>query len=157
MGRKKRLMYLVSPYTHEDPKIRERLYDYAVAAQAYFACKHEENFAVYSPIAQWHQAAIRFDLPKDASFWEDRDRIFLDLAECIGVVICLALKSSQGAWEEIVFALRKKIPIFTVNLKELRKTGLFYFDLSKEEEKDDFTFETTLDRCRDNWVIPGEK
>lgn len=63
-----RRIYLASPYTSPDPRIREFRY---VAACSAAALVMEKGDLVFSPIAHSHPLARYYELPPSFGFWEE--------------------------------------------------------------------------------------
>jgi hypothetical protein len=85
------LIYLASPYSHEDPRVREWRFR---AAAWYASTLMQRGWLVFSPIAHTHPIA-EFGLPKGWDFWKQYDEKFLDA--CGGlVVLCI------DGWKESV-------------------------------------------------------
>lgn len=83
-------IYLISPYSHDDAKIREERYNAAVDATADLIKK---GYIVFSPIVHCHPLALKHNLPGDHVYWKEYDRAFIEWAD-IGYVLRI-----QG-WEE---------------------------------------------------------
>jgi len=102
------MIYLASPYTHDDPSIREARYLKAAAETVRLAgLRH----VVYSPIVHWHEVAKRHFLPHDASFWEHQNRSMLELATTLYILTLDGWKESLGVTQETLWAKQLHIPI----------------------------------------------
>ena len=84
------LIYLATPYSHEDPAIRQERFEVVnrVAASLMLAGEH-----VYSPISHTHPIALAGDLPKCWDFWQEFDRLML--SKCYKMLIL-----RQEGWQE---------------------------------------------------------
>jgi len=69
------MIYLASPYTHEDPAVMQHRFELACDACAYLLSNGEY---VYSPIVHTHPIAIRNDLPRPFEFWQGFDQHMID-------------------------------------------------------------------------------
>ncbi|NLS96664.1 MAG: DUF1937 family protein [Planctomycetaceae bacterium] len=94
------MIYLASPYTHPDPKVREHRYQEACrcAAQLIRTGHH-----VLSPISHSHGIA-QYGLPGDWAYWESLDRRFLEMCDEVGVLMLDGWKESNGVQAEIRIA-----------------------------------------------------
>lgn len=106
----KKLVYLASPYTHEDAAVMDAR---CKEAQKEAARLMLDGFAVFSPIAHSHGLAdyIPEALRRDAVFWLEQD--FPLLARCDELrVLCLpGWEESVGVRAEIEFAHARGIPV----------------------------------------------
>jgi hypothetical protein len=75
------LVYLASPYSHDDPAVMEKRFDQVCRHAAHLT---RTGWVVYSPIAHTHPIA-QHGLPTGWDFWEKYDREFLD--RCSGMVV----------------------------------------------------------------------
>jgi len=91
------MIYLASPYKHNDPLVQAERYAKACAARDYFL---RQNVWVYSPIAHNHPG---YDLPRTWSFWCEYD--FDMLSRCDNLyVLCLdGWMESEGVNAEISY------------------------------------------------------
>lgn len=71
-------IYLISPYSHEDEKVREERYNAAVDATAELIKK---GYIVFSPIVHCHPLALKHNLPGDHVYWKEYDRAFIEWAD----------------------------------------------------------------------------
>lgn len=96
------MIYLASPYTHEDPLEMERRYLANISALRFLMVKETE--IVYSPIVYWHNVAKMLNLPHGFEHWEDYDRQMLRLASKVIVLRIGGWESSKGVKAEIEIA-----------------------------------------------------
>lgn len=73
------MIYLATPYSHNDPSVRKHRFDTAVAACAILA---KASVVVYSPIVHWHPVEIAHGLEFAHAFWKFNDCAMMDLASC---------------------------------------------------------------------------
>jgi hypothetical protein len=80
------LIYLASPYSHEDPAVREERFRIVCRAAARLMA---QGNLIFSPIAHSHPIALAGQLPTEWDYWEQYDRAHL-LAACELWVLKLA-------------------------------------------------------------------
>ena len=102
------LIYLASPYSHEDPEIRQQRFETVcfVAANLMREGRH-----VFSPIAHSHPIAVKGDLPLDFSYWEEFDRKMVSACQELWVVRMDGWVESRGVKAEIKIAEEVGIPV----------------------------------------------
>lgn len=102
-------IYLISPYSHEDPMVRHyRFEEAAKAAGELITIGH----IVYSPIAHCHPIAIACNLPGGNLFWSEMNEEFMRWAD-IGVLLELdGWKGSIGVDEDIKFLQKTGKPFY---------------------------------------------
>jgi hypothetical protein len=94
------LIYLVSPYTHSDPAVRQARFEAACRAAARLI---RMGKSVFSPIVHSHQLC-RYDLPLDWQFWQQHDLKFLAMCDEVVVLKLDGWERSQGVQAEIAAA-----------------------------------------------------
>lgn len=102
------LIYLASPYTHDDPWVRQERYERALDALTYLL--RQDKF-VYSPIVHSHHADGRLRGTKDHDFWMRQAIEMLHRCDAMTVLMLDGWKLSKGVAEEIVVASRLGIPV----------------------------------------------
>ena len=102
------LIYLATPYSHDDPAVRESRF---LAVNAYAATMMREGLHVYSPISHTHPIAQAGDLPKGWDYWEKYDRAML--AACSKVVVFCqeGWRESTGVAAEVRIAKEMGLPV----------------------------------------------
>ncbi len=95
------MIYLASPYSHDDPYIMESRF-HAAAKKASELMKNGE--IVFSPIVHAHPIA-QYGLPKEWEFWQKFDEFFLSLASEIYVLMLDGWQESTGVNNEIRIAM----------------------------------------------------
>lgn len=102
------LVYLATPYSHDDAAVRQRRFEIVngVAAELIGRGIH-----VYSPISHTHPIAIAGELPKGWDFWEACDRLIL--SACVKMIVLRqpGWKESVGVSAEIRMAKEMHLPI----------------------------------------------
>lgn len=96
----KELIYLSSPYTHNDPAIMHKRYE-AVCAVA--CTLMQSGYFVFSPIAHCHGPA-QYGLPKDFNYWQEYNRLMIDRCDRVMVVELAGWSYSEGVMAEIDYA-----------------------------------------------------
>ena len=101
------LVYLASPYSHEDAHVRAWRFHWAAE---YAAKLMRDGWMVFSPIAHTHPIA-EFGLPKGWVFWEKFDRLFLDACSGLVVLKLPGWEKSTGIKAEIEYMTDTGKPI----------------------------------------------
>jgi hypothetical protein len=103
------MIYLASPYSHDDITVRDARYRAARNACAVLARAGEH---VISPIVHWHCAAFMYDLPTDALYWRAQNHATIDACECVYVLTIEGWRDSLGVQDEIRYAGEHGIPVY---------------------------------------------
>lgn len=101
------MIYLASPYTHPDPRVREARFDAACLATAALV---RAGQIVFSPIVHGHPL-VRFDLPIEWEYWERFDREHLRRCDEVAVLMIDGWRESRGVQAEIDLAIEMDLPI----------------------------------------------
>ena len=107
------MIYLASPFTHDDPAIRQQRFESACRAAAALICRGK---TVFSPIA--HSFAIcRYGVPLDWRFWQQHDQRYLEVCDEVVVLMLDGWRESVGVQAEIAIArkLGKPVTFLSVN------------------------------------------
>lgn len=102
------LVYLASPYSHEDPLVMERRYRAAVRAAGILA---KTDHAVFAPIAHSHEIGRDIGTSTDHEFWMRQDLPVLERCDVLAVLSIDGHMTSRGVREEVAFAKREGIPV----------------------------------------------
>ena len=102
------MIYLASPYTHNDPKVEEARYQFACLATGRLI---KEGQHVYSPIAHSRAIAQQTDLPTDFGFWAAYDTDMISKCDEVVVLTLNGWKESKGVQAEINIARALNKPI----------------------------------------------
>lgn len=104
------LVYLASPYTSTDPKVR--------AARVEAACRHtaallEEGHPVFSPVAHSHGICdyLKDDRRLDPEFWMLQDLAVLEHCTKVVVLMLPGWDQSRGVGREIAEAAHRGIEV----------------------------------------------
>lgn len=100
-------IYLASPYSHPDPRVRRERY---FAAQDCVTWMLARKIWVYSPIVHCHFMAIDHELPKDATFWREYNRVMLKSAVALWILQISGWMDSEGVYDEVESAEEFNLP-----------------------------------------------
>jgi len=101
------LIYLCSPYTSDDPAIRQQRFEAACRAAAAMI---RQGQTVFSPIAHSH-AICAFGVPLDSRFWSRHDRRYLEACDEVAVLMLDGWQTSVGVQAEIAIARELGKPV----------------------------------------------
>lgn len=107
------IVYLASPYSHPDPRIREERYGHASYMAAMLM---RDGRLVYSPIVHSHPLT-RLGLPTTWDYWRTLDEAMLSRCQELLVLTLDGWENSEGVMAEIRLARKLGIPV--------RYTGLW--------------------------------
>ena len=105
---KETMIYLASPYSHEEAFIREVRYQGALMAVGALMA---QDFLVVSPIVHCHEVAIRVALPSSWDYWK---KFCTALLLGCGQVVVLKLpgwEDSKGIAAELAISRELHLPI----------------------------------------------
>lgn len=109
------LIYLASPYSHPDEKVREwRFHQACKAAGALI----QGGLFVFSPIAHGHPIAQHAKLPTDWKFWEAYSRTILRGCSRMMVLAIDGWESSVGVSAETDMARKLGLPVEIIEHNE---------------------------------------
>ena len=92
------LIYLGSPYSHPEPRVRQRRFELVCAVAA---AMMRVGHLVFSPIAHTHPIAEAGDLPKGWDFWKRYDEVMLAASARLVVLKLPGWEESKGIAGEI--------------------------------------------------------
>lgn len=95
------LVYLASPYSDDDERVREARFDKACRVAKHLI---GHGYNVFSPIAHSHPVATHYgspELPKGWSFWRRIDTQFLRACDELFVLTLPGWRESEGVLAEI--------------------------------------------------------
>ena len=101
------VVYLASPYSHPDPRVRDARFQAACRAAAALLSAGE---IVFSPIAHSHPIAAH-GLPTAWEFWECADRELLRRCDELLVLMLPGWQESRGVQAEIATARELGMPV----------------------------------------------
>lgn len=102
------LIYIGSPYTHEDPRIMELRYQKVLKVTANLL---KEGFHVVSPIVHCHPLSVQFTLPPNFDFWREYNLNLLSKCDILLVINTDGYLYSKGLKGECDFAKSQGIKI----------------------------------------------
>lgn len=101
--------YLLCPYSHPDPTVREYRFKKANEAAAKLM---SEGHIVFSPISHSHPIAVTGKIDAlDCGFWLDQDLEFMRFSKLCVVLELPGWGKSKGIKKELVEADRQYIPV----------------------------------------------
>ena len=102
--------YLASPYSHDDPDVRQRRFVEVCKAAAHLMV--HERIAVFSPIAHGHSISDCADMDAmDKNFWMSQCLPFVGFADEVVVLKLDGWDESDGVRSEIEQAHLLGIPV----------------------------------------------
>lgn len=114
------MIYLASPYSHDDPDIREERFEAVCGVAAELMAEH---IVVFSPIAHTHPIAEHGNLDgMDADFWLKFDKEFILRSEVVWVLMLDGWRESYGVNWETEFAKEHDIPVGYIDPETLELT-----------------------------------
>ena len=102
------MIYLASPYSHDDEAVRLERFRQSVRAAGKLmnlGCK------VYSAIGHSHPIAVECNLPLGWDYWEAFDRWYIERCSCVVVLILKGWDESSGVKAEMKIASELGKPI----------------------------------------------
>ena len=119
LARSRLVVYLASPYSHEDPKIMELRYKKACRAAGLLM---REGCVVFSPIAHSH-GVVKYNkkLPTSWDFWCYQDLEMMKRCDALVVLQLNGWDRSQGVRAEMQFADRLKLPMYYMEKSYVEK------------------------------------
>lgn len=106
------MVYLASPYSHENDDTQRTRYEQVMHA-VYLLMR--AGYAIISPIVHCRPLTLRFDLPHHAAFWREYNSKLIRCAEELWVLRLDGWKESVGVTWEIALAKELKKPITYVS------------------------------------------
>lgn len=103
-----KLIYIGSPYTHEDPGIMELRYQKVLKATADLL---KEGYHVVSPVVHCHPLALKFTLPPHFDFWREYNLKILSKCDILLVLNMEGYLYSKGLKGEYDFAQKNGIKV----------------------------------------------
>lgn len=115
-----KLYYLASPYTHEDPFIKEARFNIICNVAARLMRVY--NFHLFVPIAMSHPIQLIGGCAGSWAYWEEYDKLILARCDELLVVTMDGWESSIGVIAEIAYAKQNNLPVRYVNPDTLSLT-----------------------------------
>lgn len=107
------MIYLASPYTHADPKIRAARHVAICKVAAYLM--EQLDLVVYSPIAHSHPIEAHLRSPKSHEWWMRQCIGMLRKSDALYVCKLPGWEDSKGVGIEICHARRLDLPLVAVD------------------------------------------
>jgi hypothetical protein len=104
----KRLIYLASPYTHDDETVRTQRFWQACAVAGRLM---REGHKVFSPIAHSHPIALCGGLPTHWEFWKEYDEAVLESCSELWILTLPGYLESTGVAAETAIAEALGLPV----------------------------------------------
>lgn len=105
-----KLVYLASPYSHDDEGTRTRRYKQVCRVQARLYTKYPE-YTFFGPIAMSHGVSVHGDLHFDWQFWQEHDYEFIRRSDELWVIMIDGWENSQGVQEEVKYMKSQNKPV----------------------------------------------
>jgi len=105
---KDHLIYLASPFTHENTNVEHHRF---IQAEVITALILKNNFNVFSPIVHCYEIAKKFKLPSDFTFWAIYDEAMLKRCTHVVILDIEGWEISKGVANEKRLAEKYNIPI----------------------------------------------
>ncbi len=106
------MIYLASPYSHQDPKVMDhRFHQVAESAARLMAA----GVQLFCPITHTHPIVIAGALPRGAEYWLTFDRWFIERCDAVVVVMIDGWEESVGVTHEIEMARVLGKPVIFVD------------------------------------------
>jgi len=114
------VIYLASPYSDPDPRVREERFHAACRAAAELM---RAGKLVFSPIAHTHPI-VKYGLPKGWEFWQAYDREHLEACEEVLVLMLDGWMQSVGVLGEIRIAEELGKPVSFISPQYAEEAGM---------------------------------
>jgi hypothetical protein len=114
------MIYLASPYSSNDPAIRQERFEAVCRIAARLL---RQGRTVYSPIAYGH-AICAYGVPGDWRFWQRHDRPFLEACDEVVVLMLDGWQDSLGVQAEIALAREMGKPVSFMAVRREKKRAL---------------------------------
>ena len=111
-----RISYLMSPYTHKDPRVMQGRYEKAVEVVYALTTK---NHLIFSPIMYCHPIAEMCDVARNYDFWRPFNRAMILISDASIVLQLKNWHESTGILHEMNLFRATNKHICYVTLKEL--------------------------------------
>lgn len=103
-------IYLISPYSHKDEKVRKDRYHSAIKAAGGLMNK---GYIVFSPIVHCHPIALEFSLPMGRLYWRNHDLAFIRWADAGYVLRIPGWEDSIGVASDIAALVNLGKPVYS--------------------------------------------
>jgi len=103
------IVYLASPYTHPEPKVRQQRFEAVCRAAARLMC---DGVYLFSPVAHTHPMVVMGSLPHHFEYWREFDLRFLMMCSSIAVLKLPDWSMSKGIMHELRIAAERQMPVW---------------------------------------------
>jgi len=133
-----KLVYLASPYTHDNFAVREARF-----LEIVFCCgwmmNHTQDTYFYSPIAHTHPIAIRCKLPGEWQFWANFDECLVARCNELWILCVPGWTKSTGVKAERKLAEKFGLPIrFVILHPEHPTESNLRYEVTDTEPEDNY-------------------
>ena len=128
------LIYLASPFSDSERRVREERYNFAVEATSLLL---KIGTFVYSPIVHNYVIASRYELPNEFSFWQEFDSLMIGKCDILAVLMLPGWNESIGVTCEIDLALELGKTVKYIKLDELRYTDPYKLRMMLRAERNE--------------------
>ncbi len=125
-------IYLASPYSHDDPSVRQGRYDLAMVAVAALMRKQG---VVFSPIVHDHNLALRCMLPTNFPFWQKHSQVFIYQSAEVHILCIDGVAKSEGVATERTYAESEGIPIRYIEFSGLNNLEIKFITQREARSK----------------------
>ena len=108
------MIYIASPYTHDDPDIMDHRFS---QVRALTIALIEDGLTPFSPIVYCHEMAKHANFPRDAVFWQKLNASMLRRCDSMMVLQLPGWKTSHGVQWEISMAMALHISTVYIAVK----------------------------------------
>lgn len=106
------MIYLASPYSHPDPKVRHGRFKDACRALAHLLKYSGDTY--YSPIVH-HHPLVEYEMPTGWDFWENHDKEMLRMCSHLAILLLNGWEESKGVLAEYQIARYLGIEVFAIS------------------------------------------
>jgi hypothetical protein len=111
------MIYIASPYTHDDPAVRQERYE---AVRDYIAKQTSLTGHFYfSPIVHYHDMAVKNDMPTDAKTWWRINEDALSRCDALWILKIDGYQESKGVAMEFEYCSNWGIEVVYVDPIEI--------------------------------------
>ncbi len=103
------MIYLATPYTHDDAAVERQRYQRACELAAHLTVG---GHVVFSPIVHGHAMRVATWLQLDRAHWMEIDFEFLRRSDALVIAKMPGWETSLGVQDEIAYASTHGIPIY---------------------------------------------
>lgn len=96
-----KVYYLCSPYSHEDPAVRQKRFE---EAQRCAYSLQERGFILVEPIGSNHYKSVTFNVSPSFTYWKKTCEALIDRTDGIVVLLMDGWQESKGVQAEIRYA-----------------------------------------------------